>query len=136
MSLPSLDIGSLFKNPAVLGGLAVAALVAIWFVLPASQTADIEIYKKQKTWLTEMESANKDKKLATLGTKFDTDAKEMATDLSKRLNTSYPHRKFLMWNAKYRLKEIVGTNPKKAEQALKEFEGNLKQAAQYLKIQD
>lgn len=136
LSLPSLDFGALFKNPAILGGLAVAVLVALWFVLPASQKADIEIYNKQKAWLTELQSAQKDNKLASLSSKFEAEAKVMTTDLTKRLNTSYPQRKFLMWNAKYRLAEIVGQNPKKAEQALKEFEGNLKQAAQFLKIKD
>lgn len=136
MSMPSIDFGALVKNPAVLGVLAVAVLAGLWFVLPASQGADIAIYKTQKEWLTAMQAAEKGKSFASLGGKYDTEAKAMATDLAKRLSSSYPHRKFLMWNAKYRLAEVVGGDPVKAPQAVKDFEANLKQAATYLKITD
>lgn len=134
--MPSIDVGALFKHPAVLGGLAVIVLVGLYFVLPASTGADTEIYKKQKEWLTAMKAAEKDKSFASLSGKFETEAKAMSEDLSKRLSASSPQRKFLMWNAKYRLPEIVGADPKKAEQSLKDFEANLRQAASFLKIKD
>jgi hypothetical protein len=136
MSMPSIDFGALFKNPAVLGVLAVLALAGVWFVLPASQGADIAIYKTQKEWLTAMQAAEKDKSFASLSGKYDKDAKEMATDLGKRLSSSSPHRKFLMWNAKYRLAEVVSGDPVKSAQAVKDFEANLKQAAQFLRISE
>ena len=112
------------------------ALIALWFMLPASQTADIAIYKRQKEILADVKTARKDNGLAALATKYGKETEPMAKDLDKRLNPKYPHRKFLMWNAKYRLNEILTGAKAKSEQAEKDFENNLKQVALILGLKE
>lgn len=117
-------------------GLLLAA-VALWIFLPASQTADIAIYRQQKAILAEAEAAMGDPvAMEAVASRHNDEMVVMATDLTKRLSSSYPHRKFLSWNAKYRFAEITGSDPQKSAQGVKDFEANLKQAATYLRLKD
>lgn len=117
-------------------GLLLAA-VALWIFLPVSQTADIAIYRQQKAILAEAEAAMGDPvAMEAVASRHNDEMVVMATDLTKRLSSSYPHRKFLSWNAKYRFAEITGSDPQKSAQGVKDFEANLKQAATYLRLKD
>lgn len=113
------------------------AAVTLWVFLPVSQTADVAIYRQQKAILAEAEAAMGDPvAMQAVAARHENDLQLMASDLGRRLSSSAPHRKFLMWNAKYRFAEIAGSDPQKSAQAVKDFELNLKQAATFLGLKE
>lgn len=115
---------------------ALLAAVAVWIFLPISQPADIAIYRQQKAILAETEAALGDPvAMKAVAARHGHDLKQVASDLV-RLSASAPHRKFLMWNAKYRFAEMTGSDPVKSAQAVKDFEANLHQAAGFLRLKD
>lgn len=125
-----------FLSGVACAGVLLAAVLT-WPYLPVSQAEDIAIYRQQKAILAEAEAAMGDPvAMEAVASRHNDKMVVMARDLTRRLSASYPHRKFLSWNAKYRFGEITGSDPQKSAQGVKDFEANLKQAAKHLRLKD
>lgn len=124
---------------AWIGGATVLCAVgaAAWFLWPAAHAEDVAIYRRQRAILVELEAASGNPAaLSSLSQRYSAEMDGMARDLARRLSSSAPHRKFLMWNAKYRVMDMSSADRQQALQAVKDYKSNLKQAAQYLRLKD
>lgn len=133
----SFDLSALTSNPAVtkaFGGLvAVAVVVGLYFVLPASTAAEREKLEKLQKIVQTFRQYREDRVGPNEWTAFTESSlkvsKEIAAELKDTASRQYPVRQALLWASRDRLPEVLQSAREKPTPAERELDYHLQKAA-------